>query len=79
MIGVYKQSYQAGMTCTHLSHTLLSPTDMEYVLPALCATVCLLLTLCGSDCPLHEMDYTSLCLGNPGPAHYPAPLRHSSL
>lgn len=60
------------------SHSL-SPADTEYVLPVPSATVCLSLTLGGSECPLHEVGYTSCCPGNPGPAHYPAPLRHSSL
>lgn len=34
---------------------------------------------CGSLWPAREQCYTSLCPGNPSPAHYPAPLRRGSL
>lgn len=80
MIGVYKQAYQAGMTCTHLlPHTLLPPKTLEYVLPALLPCFSVSHFHSGREYLLHEVGYTSCCPGNPGPAHYPAPLRHSSL
>lgn len=44
----------------------------------LCCSVSPCLSLAMSV-PLHEVGYTSRCPGNPGPAHYSAPLRHSSL
>lgn len=33
------------------------------------------LSLTHNECPRHELAYTGRCPGNPGPAHYPAPVR----
>lgn len=74
MIGVYKQSYQAGMTCTHLP-CLPLPRCTHEICPS---SFCYCWGLSGVSVPLRERGYTGRCTGNPGPAHYPAPLRHSS-
>lgn len=50
-------------------------SDVSF-LPSLLQSLSLSFTY--NECPRHEVAYTGRCPGNPGPAHYPAPVRHSS-